>query len=90
MANLISEIAEKIRSLSQEDRTELMRQLIADLDGLPDTDVAQAWATEAERRHQEIIDGESNLFQRSACLKTFDPALNDETRVPSRSGTGTH
>ena len=57
MANLISEIAEKIRSLSQEDRTELMRQLIADLDGLPDTDVAQAWATEAERRHQEIIDG---------------------------------
>jgi putative addiction module component (TIGR02574 family) len=56
MADLISEIAEKIRSLSQEDRTELMRKLIADLDGLPDTDVDGAWAAEAERRHQEIID----------------------------------
>ena len=57
MSNVISEIEEKVRSLSLAERLELIRKLIADLDGPPDTDVDQAWAAEARKRHQEIIDG---------------------------------
>jgi putative addiction module component (TIGR02574 family) len=57
MPNVLLEIEEKVRALSPEDRLELIRKLIADLDGPPDTDVDQAWAAEAKRRHQEVIDG---------------------------------
>ena len=57
MSNMISEIEEKVRSLSLAERLELIRKLIADLDGPPDTDVDRAWAAEAKRRHQEIIEG---------------------------------
>lgn len=57
MSNLVTEIEEKVRALSPEDRLELIGKLIADLDGPPDTDVDRAWAAEAKRRHQEIIEG---------------------------------
>ncbi len=57
MSNILSEIEEKVSALSPEARLELIRKLIADLDGPPDTDVDLAWAAEAKRRHQEIIEG---------------------------------
>jgi len=57
MSNALSEIEEKVRALSPEDRLELIRKLIADLDGPPDSDVDLAWAAEAKRRHQEILEG---------------------------------
>jgi len=57
MSNILSEIEEKVRALSPEDRLELIGKLIADLDGPPDTDVERAWTAEAKRRHQEIIEG---------------------------------
>ena len=57
MSNMISEIEEKVRSLSLAEKHELIRKLIADLDGPPDADIDQAWAAEAKKRHQEIIEG---------------------------------
>jgi len=57
MSNILSEIEEKVRALSPEERLELIGKLIADLDGPPDTDVERAWTAEAKRRHQEIIEG---------------------------------
>jgi len=57
MPNTVSEIEEKVRSLSPADRLELIRKLIADLDGPPDADVDRAWVAEAKRRHQEINEG---------------------------------
>src|ERR1700674_5673631 len=57
MADDVAEIEAKIRALSPEDRAELIRALIADLDGPEDVGVEQAWLEEAERRHRELIDG---------------------------------
>ena len=54
----ITEIEAKIRSLTLEDKTELIRFLIADLDGPADADVERAWLLEAQRRHREIVEGE--------------------------------
>ena len=51
------EIEAKIRSLSLEDKTELIRSLIADLDGPADADVESGWLVEAQRRHSEIVEG---------------------------------
>jgi putative addiction module component (TIGR02574 family) len=57
MSIAVAEIEAKIRLLSLEDKTELIRALIAELDGSPDADVERAWLQEAQRRYREIADG---------------------------------
>ena len=43
MSTGIAEIEAKIRTLSPEDKTELLRTLIAELDGPAEADVERAW-----------------------------------------------
>ena len=57
MTDEVAEIEPKIRALSAEEKAELIRALIADLDGPEDDGAEQAWLGEAERRHRELIDG---------------------------------
>ncbi|MGH9428930.1 MAG: addiction module protein [Terriglobia bacterium] len=57
MSTNVAEIEAKIRSLSLEDKTELIRSLISELDGSADADVERAWLIEAQRRHREIAEG---------------------------------
>ena len=57
MSTDVAQIEAKIRSLSFEDKTELLRALIGELDGPTDTDVEQTWLVEAQRRHREIAEG---------------------------------
>ena len=57
MSTVVSEIETKIRALSLEDKTNLIRALIAELDGPADADVEAAWLKEAQRRQREIVDG---------------------------------
>jgi len=56
MTTALKEIEAKIRSLRPEERSQLLRSLIADLDGPPDSDVDAAWLKAAKRRYQEIVD----------------------------------
>jgi putative addiction module component (TIGR02574 family) len=53
----VAEIEARIRSLSLADKTELIRALIAELDGPAEADVERAWLEEAQRRHREVVDG---------------------------------
>jgi len=57
MSSAVAEIEAKVRTLSREDKAELIRVLIAELDGPADADVERAWLEEAKRRHREIVDG---------------------------------
>ena len=57
MSTDVTEIEAKIRSLSLEDKTELLRVLIAEIDGPADADAESAWLIEAQRRHREIAEG---------------------------------
>ena len=57
MSTDVAEIETKIRSLSLEDKTELIRALIAELDGPTDGDVERAWLQEAQRRYREVVEG---------------------------------
>ena len=57
MSTDVAEIEAKIRSLSFEDKTELLRALITELDGPADADVEGAWLMEAQRRHREVREG---------------------------------
>jgi len=72
----VAEIEAKIRLLSLEDKTELIRSLIAELDGRADADVERAWLIEAQRRHREISEGRvkpipgERVFENArSCLK---------------------
>ena len=57
MATVVAEIAAKIRTLSIEDKADLIRSLIAELDGPSDPGVERAWLEEAQRQHREAIEG---------------------------------
>ena len=58
MSNVVAEIEERIRSLSPEAKTELVRSLIAELDGPAESDVERAWLEEAQRRYREVSSGQ--------------------------------
>jgi putative addiction module component (TIGR02574 family) len=57
MAHSIEKIEEEIRSLSSTEKLELLRSLIAELDAPMDADVERAWLEEAQRRHQDRVEG---------------------------------
>ena len=57
MTTEIAEIEARIRSLRPEDRADLIRALIAELDGPADDDVYGAWLKEAQRRYREVVEG---------------------------------
>lgn len=57
MSVVVEEIEAKIRELSAEDKTELLRALIAELDGPAGEGFEKAWLEEAQRRHREIVEG---------------------------------
>jgi hypothetical protein len=57
MARTLSEIEEEIRALPDDQRLQLLRSLIAELDGPSECGVDLAWADEAKRRDREIGSG---------------------------------
>lgn len=57
MSDVVAEIEAKIRSLSAEERADLIRALIGELDGPPDRGVEEAWMEEARRRQRELASG---------------------------------
>jgi putative addiction module component (TIGR02574 family) len=57
MSTVVAGLEARIRSLSLEDKSELVRALIAELDGAPEADVELAWLAEAQRRYREVVEG---------------------------------
>jgi hypothetical protein len=57
MSRPVAEREAEIRSLNSDDKTGLIRALLAELDGPVEADVERAWIEEAQQRHREIIDG---------------------------------
>ena len=57
MSTALAELEEKVRALSQSEKTVLTRLLIGELEGPPEPDIERAWIAEAKRRHQELLDG---------------------------------
>jgi putative addiction module component (TIGR02574 family) len=57
MAKAVVEIEDEIRALSAEERIQLLRDLIGELDAPADPDVERAWLETAQRRHRELVEG---------------------------------
>jgi hypothetical protein len=57
MARPIEDIERDIRALSGEEKRELLRALIAELDTPADPDVEKAWLEASQRRYRELVEG---------------------------------
>jgi hypothetical protein len=57
VARAIADIENDIRALSADEKRELLRSLLRDLDGPADADVEKAWLVESQRRYRELVDG---------------------------------
>lgn len=57
MARAVKEIEQEIRSLSGEEKIELLRSLIAELDTPADSNVERAWLETSQRRYRELVEG---------------------------------
>lgn len=57
MSTAVMEIEAKVRALSDADKAELLRALIAELDSPADAGVEAAWLQEAQRRRREVVEG---------------------------------
>lgn len=76
MSTDVAEIEARIRSLSFEDKTELLRALIVQLDGPADVDVESAWRLEAQRRHREVREGKVKPVSGKGVFENVRARLN--------------
>ncbi len=60
MSSMVAEIREKIQMLSAEEKHELLRTLLKDVDG-GDEDADEAWRMEVVRRVKAIRNGEAAI-----------------------------
>lgn len=56
MARAMADIQKEIQALSAEEKTELLRTLVAELDAPADTNVEKAWLDAAQRRYRELVE----------------------------------
>lgn len=57
MGRSVKDIEHEIRELSIEEKVELIRGLIAELDGPADPNVERAWLETSQRRYRELVEG---------------------------------
>jgi Putative addiction module component len=57
VARAIKDLEKDIRALSAEEKVDLLRSLIAELDTPADPNVERVWLETAQRRYRELIEG---------------------------------
>jgi len=57
MVRAIEDIEKDIRSLNAEEKRDLLRALIAELDTPADPNVEEAWLETSQRRYRELVEG---------------------------------
>lgn len=77
MARKVEEIEREIRSLSDDERNHLLRDLVADLDGNPDLEVEKAWLEEAQRRLRELQQGDVEALSAEEVFESARDRLKD-------------
>lgn len=69
MARALHEIENDIRALSPEEKGQLFRDLVAEIDGEAEKDVEAAWLQEAQRRYQELRNNSVNAIPADEVIK---------------------
>ncbi|QOL50149.1 addiction module protein [Massilia litorea] len=61
MSTMLAEVCEKIQLLNAEEKHEVLRVLLQDIDDLADADADEAWRDEVVRRVKAIRNGEAAI-----------------------------
>jgi putative addiction module component (TIGR02574 family) len=69
MARALADIEQDILELSKNERAELLRKLIDDMDAPGDANSEAAWLRESERRLDEIESGTASTFPADDVMK---------------------
>jgi putative addiction module component (TIGR02574 family) len=80
MSDMVAELESKIRALSPEERVELIRSLIADLDGPSDANIEKAWLQEAQKRYREITGGKVETVPGEQVFESLRSRLKNPAR----------
>lgn len=57
MSKAVREIEQEIRTLSGDEKIELIRSLISELDAPADANVEREWLETSQRRYRELVEG---------------------------------
>ncbi len=69
MGPTLEALKRQIGDLEAEDKAEILRMLVADLEKDTEAGVAEAWVEEARRRHQELSSGTVGAVPASQVFK---------------------
>ncbi|MFC5513605.1 addiction module protein [Massilia jejuensis] len=61
MSTMLAEVCEKIQLLNAEEKHEVLRVLLQDIDDIADADADEAWRDEIVRRVKAIRNGEAAI-----------------------------
>ncbi len=78
MARTVQELEAEIRSLAAADRDQLLRDLVADLDGGSDPKIDAAWLEEAQKRHNQLKSGMTKAVPVQSVIKRARIRLKHE------------
>ncbi len=67
----LAQLRTKALELSEAERAELAHDLVASLDGLPDSNIAQAWDEELLRRIAQVENGTAQFVDRAKVKQTM-------------------
>lgn len=59
MVKAVKDIEQDILTLGNEEKVELIRSLIAELDAPADVNVERAWLETSQRRYRELVEGKA-------------------------------
>ena len=65
----LEELEAKIRTLTADEKVQLLRSLIAELDGPPEAEAERAWLEVAKVRWQEIVEGKVKTVPRDEVFR---------------------
>ena len=57
MDKALKEIEQHIRALSSEEKLQLLRTLLAELDAPADANIERAWIEASQRRYRDLVEG---------------------------------
>ncbi len=57
MARSVADIEKDIRSLTAEERRDLLKSLVRELDVAAEPNVEKLWLVESQRRYRELVEG---------------------------------
>lgn len=74
-ATNLENILKQAKALSESDRARLAHDLLATLDGQPDTDVSTAWELELKRRLAEVNEGTAKTVSREELTRRLQDRI---------------